>query len=258
MFVFFYNTMKEAYYFRHDCNARRDQKIIALRLKYKMEGYGIFWSIIELLRESADYMCIRDYNIVAFDLHVSVSVVKSVIEDFGLFKFTEDGKFFYSERLLKDMQSKDGLSAIRSEAGKKGMACRYGKKNEDLTPLQQSYNKVITNENDVITIRKENIKEEKNSTIVEQKKDNRPAFVPPTEEEVLAYAQSMAYAHFDAARFVDFYISKNWYVGKNKMKDWKAAVRNWCRSNQERAGKTQSTNAAIQAQNNDINSEWGR
>ena len=31
----------------------------------------------------------------------------------------------------------------------------------------------------------------------------------------------------DAERFVDFYRSKGWLVGKNKMKDWKAAVRSW-------------------------------
>ena len=37
----------------------------------------------------------------------------------------------------------------------------------------------------------------------------------------------------DADRFVDFYESKNWYVGKNKMKDWKAAVRNWARSQRQ-------------------------
>ena len=37
----------------------------------------------------------------------------------------------------------------------------------------------------------------------------------------------------DAERFIDFYESKGWFVGKNKMKDWKAAVRNWARSQRE-------------------------
>lgn len=53
-------------------------------------------------------------------------------------------------------------------------------------------------------------------------------FTPPTLEDVIGYCQEKGYA-IDAERFVDFYSSKGWMVGKNKMKDWKAAVRNWAR-----------------------------
>jgi len=44
-----------------------------------------------------------------------------------------------------------------------------------------------------------------------------------------------------ADKFFDFYESKDWKVGKNKMKDWKAAVRNWMRGNDE-ANKQRSNN----------------
>ena len=37
----------------------------------------------------------------------------------------------------------------------------------------------------------------------------------------------------DAEAFCDFYASKNWMVGKNKMKDWNAACRNWARRQEE-------------------------
>ena len=57
---------KDAFYFSHDGNARNDDKMIAVRMKYGMEGYGIYFAIIERLRESCNYMCIKDYNIVAF------------------------------------------------------------------------------------------------------------------------------------------------------------------------------------------------
>ena len=50
-------------------------------------------------------------------------------------------------------------------------------------------------------------------------------FIPPTKEEI-----NQAFPGFDADRFIDFYTSKGWVVGKTKMKDWKAAVRNWQRS----------------------------
>lgn len=54
----------------------------------------------------------------------------------------------------------------------------------------------------------------------------RKCFAPPTVDEVRAYCQERG-NNIDPQRFVDFYESKGWFVGKNKMKDWKAAVRNW-------------------------------
>ena len=62
-------------------------------------------------------------------------------------------------------------------------------------------------------------------------KDNTPKgvcgrFAPPTLEEVKAYCQERG-NNVDPERWMDFYQSKGWMVGKNKMKDWKAAVRTW-------------------------------
>lgn len=54
----------------------------------------------------------------------------------------------------------------------------------------------------------------------------RKRFVPPTVDEVRAYCQERGNM-VDPQRFVDYYSSNGWMVGKNKMKDWKAAVRTW-------------------------------
>ena len=54
-------------------------------------------------------------------------------------------------------------------------------------------------------------------------------FAPPTLEEVRAYCMERGNG-VDPQKFVDFYESKGWMIGKNKMKDWKAAVRTWERS----------------------------
>lgn len=51
-------------------------------------------------------------------------------------------------------------------------------------------------------------------------------FVPPTVEEVAEYCFDR-YNNVDPQRFVDYYTSNGWMVGRNKMKDWKAAVRTW-------------------------------
>ncbi len=55
---------------------------------------------------------------------------------------------------------------------------------------------------------------------------HKPRFVPPTLTEVEAYCRERS-NRVDSQRFHDFYTAKNWMVGKNKMKDWRAAVRTW-------------------------------
>lgn len=54
--------------------------------------------------------------------------------------------------------------------------------------------------------------------------------IPPTPEEVTAYSASIGYP-LDGASFCDSYEAKGWQVGKVKMKNWQAAVRNWKQNN---------------------------
>lgn len=65
---------------------------------------------------------------------------------------------------------------------------------------------------------------------ISTKKSSR--FTPPTLDEVEQYCLERANG-IDAQTFIDFYESKGWMIGKNKMKDWKAAVRTWERKNKE-------------------------
>ena len=67
-----------------------------------------------------------------------------------------------------------------------------------------------------------------------KKKTKTTRFIPPTVEEVRQYCHENNYS-VDAERFVDFYECKGWMVGKNKMKNWKAAVRTWVRQNRKGA-----------------------
>ena len=58
---------------------------------------------------------------------------------------------------------------------------------------------------------------------------DRKRFTAPTIEEVIAYCKERG-NRVDPERFIDYYTSNGWKVGKNPMKDWKAAVRTWERS----------------------------
>ena len=66
-------------------------------------------------------------------------------------------------------------------------------------------------------------------------------FRPPTADEVAEYCRERQNS-IDADAFVDFYASKGWMVGRNKMVDWQAAVRTWERKNGNFKGKHGSSN----------------
>ena len=67
--------------------------------------------------------------------------------------------------------------------------------------------------------------------------NNRGRFTPPSLEEVKAYCSERG-NRIDPQTFIDFYESKGWMIGKNKMKDWKAAVRTWERKENKPAMTT--------------------
>ena len=82
---------------------------------------------------------------------------------------------------------------------------------------------VNVNANDNVNVN-DNVKSKGTSCEVPSSKSSR--FIPPTLAEVEAYCFTRNNS-VNAQQFIDFYSSKNWYVGKNKMTDWRASVRLW-------------------------------
>lgn len=80
----------------------------------------------------------------------------------------------------------------------------------------------------------------------EDKKKKENIFVTPTLEEVQAYCRERN-NNVDPQSFIDFYDSKGWMIGKNKMKDWKAAVRTWEKRDAEKPKKKTVTAAEYKA-----------
>ena len=68
----------------------------------------------------------------------------------------------------------------------------------------------------------------------------RAIFLPPTISEVKEYCEKRKNG-INPEQFVNFYQSKGWMIGKNKMKDWKAAVRTWEIQNRKNNGNNQTT-----------------
>lgn len=85
---------------------------------------------------------------------------------------------------------------------------------------QRNSNRTVT---DTVTERRPTTNNNINN---ENNINKKNIFVPPTLEDVKTYCQERN-NQVDANKFIDFYSSKGWMIGKNKMKDWKAAVRTW-------------------------------
>lgn len=118
---------KESYYFSHDSNARNDVKVIKLRRQLGLEGYGLYWCLIEMLRDTPDYkLPIDAVDDIAFSLNISKEKVETVINNYDL--FTIDDMQFFSERLIRNMEKYSESKKRLSEAGKAGMAKRYKEK----------------------------------------------------------------------------------------------------------------------------------
>ena len=95
---------KDAYYFTHDSNSRNDVKILKLRRIHGNEGYGLFWMLIEILREQNNFRCsLSSLKELAFDFRTSEEILLSIIKNFELFTI-DNNDFFYSESLCERMK----------------------------------------------------------------------------------------------------------------------------------------------------------
>ena len=94
------------------------------------------------------------------------------------------------------------------------------------TIYQEEMKQLGLDENNVYNLYTTCIHSIDKNSIEENRIEYNKKFKPPTLEEVEEYCNERNNG-IDAQRFIDFYESKGWMVGKNKMKDWKASMRTW-------------------------------
>lgn len=128
--------MKDAYYFSHDSNARNDTKILSMRCDYGLAGYGMYWIIVETLRDEADYKLMLDkstYRALAMQMHSTITDVEKFIKDcineYGLFR--SDDQYFWADTLLRRMEKLENIREKRKRAAEK----RW-KQREDANAMQ--------------------------------------------------------------------------------------------------------------------------
>ena len=177
--------------------------------------------------------------------HEAAQALQSLEERAALYEAICDYALYGTDpKLSGTAAAMFGLIRPNLDSSRRKAENRLGKK--------QTGNKQKTNQHQIEKKREDERKKEKESkSKSESKKENeyyvlggaggddtppadKPpktrAFVPPSVEEVRAYCLERGNG-IDSQYVVDYYDARGWMIGKNKMKDWRAAVRTWERNN---------------------------
>lgn len=156
---------------------------------------------------------------------------------------------FISAQIDRDMKKYQEVVEKRRAAGSAGGKQKASNAKQEVAILANASTcyQAVANLPDNVNDNVNDIK--KKDTKVSKEK----SFQPPSVENVREYCQEGGYK-VDAECFVNFYESKGWMVGKNRMKDWKAAIRNWSRNDQKTSPK--AGNRAIDKYNQFMHSEY--
>ena len=198
---------KESFYFPHDYNARTDRKLVSVIMKHGMLGIGIYWCLIEMLYEEGGYLPL-EYERITFELRTETTIIQSIINDFELFQINNNK--FWSDAVLERLNKR----CEKSEKARQSINKRWDK-------LRQNKTTFIRTKYDSNTIKERKGKENKEKNIKREKN-----IIPPPIELVAKYCQERNNM-IDPNVFWDWNTAKGWVIGKEKMKDWQAAIRTW-------------------------------
>jgi len=107
---------KSTYYFSHDYNAANDVKILFMRQQLGMEGYGIYWYLIEHLADAGGRLPLKIIPVLAMQMQSQEIKIRAVISEFELFEIVDDT--FFSIRLLNNLDRVNDLKINNSIKGK--------------------------------------------------------------------------------------------------------------------------------------------
>jgi hypothetical protein len=222
---------KDAFYFPHFANARHDRKIRRMEKELGLESYAIYFKLLEILREQIDFRYpTDDLDLLADEIGTSEQKVRVVICNYELFTIDEDNKFFSIKQIYYLQPYIEKTSRARLAAQK-----RWDKMSDDANAMQMHMQMQSKCNADAMQVKESKVKESK-------VKESIKGFVRPELFEVQNYFEEIGNLQ-EADGFFNYYESNGWKVGKNPMKDWKAASRNWIKNskNYKRNDTTKSS-----------------
>ena len=246
---------KDAFYFPHFCNARQDRKIKRVRKELGLEGYGIYFMLLETLREQQEFKFpMEDIDLLADEFGTSEQKLRTVICNYELFQVDEEQNFFsvsfikYLTPYLEGKQRKR-ISGIKGNLVKYGYATKESLENlSDLEILELNENKQLLpklSHCESLPIRTASQSKEKESKVNEKESkinNNETYFTSDDKTLNLTVLQKenliTKYTNID----IDYYIEKiiTYNEGKPKSKKYKnlnLTLQDWIKNDIERNGK---------------------
>jgi hypothetical protein len=150
--------METKNYFQHDYRSRLDEKLLEVRMKHGIAGFGLYWCLVEMLHEGNGFIK-KKPEVIAFELQTAVDMVKDVID----ICFKIQNEEITCDRVKENLAIREEKRLLKSKAGMKGMNSRWNSNNKTIT----KDNTTITNDNNSIT--KHNIEKEKEKEIDKKK-----------------------------------------------------------------------------------------
>lgn len=229
------NNKEYLEYFELDCHM--DDKVKLVQAEFGLKGFAVFVKLLQKIYGGYGYYCewtqdqellfMSENGLDSGSLQLLRDIVSACIRR-GLF----------SEKLFKKygVLTSEGIQKHYLKATVKREVVSMKKEYLLISIPENRENVVVTaissGRNSISGRRNTQSRVEKSRVEKSIERDAESRFTPPTAEEVKAYCLEKGYK-VDPERFVDFYTSKGWLVGKTKMKDWKATVRNWARTDKK-------------------------
>lgn len=224
---FYWLKLKKDFFKRHDIRIVEDMP--------NGKDYILFY--LKMLVESVDHegkLRFSDtipYNeqMLATITNTNLDIVRAAMQVFtslNMIEVVDDGTIFMNETLKMIGSATDNDNANRQRR------FREKKKQEALpsvTKSNASITQAVTNDNESKSIEIEKEIEIELELDSKEKSQKKSRFTPPTLSMVQEYCDERC-NNVDAQKFIDYYSSNGWKVGRNPMKDWKAAVRTWERN----------------------------
>jgi len=247
---------KDAYYFPHFSNARNDSKLMRIRRIFGIEGYGIYFMLLEILRDQQNFKYpLEGVEDLAFDWHIGKEKILSIINDFGLFIIDENE--FFSPKLIVYLSP----YIEKSEKARASVNKRW----ENAKALQQKYETntdvlPTNNESNTSKVKQSKVKQSKvkQSKVKESKVKDINVKAPHSFENSIYHDYSVFEKSIDEklkGYDLEFYheIAKGYSKSKGaKYIDWMAAIRNWIRRDvsdgKPRVKKPQGNDETIKAE----------
>jgi Domain of unknown function (DUF4373) len=202
---------KDTFYFSHDYNSRNDEKIKKLIRKHGMQGYGIFWAIVEELYNNANALHL-DYDGIAFDLRTESEIIKSVLHDFDLFVFNGDNFGSLS------VQNRINNRQDKSQKARDSAYSRWNKNKIDANAVQT--------QSDTNAIKERKGKEIKGK----ESKESKPSideFLSFCKDDMIKNGMNFSLYEYSLKSKFSSWVENNWKDGNNKpIKSWKSKIRN--------------------------------